>query len=398
MSNLRELVLSCVAAIGLLASCSFGKDESLPTYDVKRTAYEDVLIVEGHTESVNSLNINCPPRVGGTIIRIVENGTKVKKGDVVCVIEDPNLAESCERLALDLESARAEVEKLQASQQLEFALLEAHVKNIEAEAILAESDSIQMLYMSPAERRTKALQLERAGIERDLLYKKMEAAKVMQEMDLVRVEKRIKRVERRLEGERRKLESLTLTAPCDGIAVRGRRWPWSDVTWNIGDHVNDGRTVVALPDFRQLKVLFYAQETEYKRLHMGDSVMFTFDALPENRGWGRIVKMASVGQERTEGSQLKTFEVEVSVDSLGTPVEPGLSTRCHIYMKHIPDMIVVPTISVFERDSLKVVYVQKGQKYEEREVTLGIGSPKMTIITSGLYEGEKIALIRPKGY
>ena len=99
MSNLRELVLSCVAAIGLLASCSFGKDESLPTYDVKRTAYEDVLIVEGHTESVNSLNINCPPRVGGTIIRIVENGTKVKKGDVVCVIEDPNLAESCERLA-----------------------------------------------------------------------------------------------------------------------------------------------------------------------------------------------------------------------------------------------------------------------------------------------------------
>ena len=353
MSTLKSLVLSCVAAIGLLASCSFGKNETLPTYAVKRMDYEDVLVVEGYTETVNSLNINCPPRVGGTIVYIVENGTEVKRGDVVCIIEDVNLAENCERLALDLESARAEVE---------------------------------------------ILQLERAGIERDLLYKKIEAAKVMQEMDLVRVEKRIKRMERRLEGERRKLESLTLTAPCDGIAVRGRRWHWSDVMWNIGDHVNDGRTVVALPDFRQLKVLFHAQETEYKRLYMGDSVMFTFDALPENRGWGRIVKIASMGQERTEGSQVKTFEVEVSVDSLRTPVEPGLSTRCHIYMKHISDVIVVPTISVFERDSLKVVYVQTGQKYEERLVELGIGSPKMTIIADGLREGEQIALIKPKGF
>ena len=133
-------------------------------------------------------------------------------------------------------------------------------------------------------------------------------------------------------------------------------------------------------------------------MQLGDSVMYTFDALPMNRGWGHIVKMASVGQTRTEGSQVKTFEVEVSVDSLSASAEPGLSTRCHIYVKHIPDTIVVPTIGIFERDSLKVVYVKKERKYEEREVTLGIGSPKMTVVANGLKEGEQIALIKPKGY
>ena len=393
----RELVLSCIVAIGLFASCSFSEGEALPGYVIKRVAYEDILIVEGYTVPVNSVNINCPPHVNGTIVHIVENGTEVKKGDVVCVIEDANLAESCERLALDLESAIAEVEKLEASQQLEYALLEAQLENNEAETILAESDSIQMLYMSPTERRTKALQLERASIERARLIKKVDVTKVMQEVDLVRAEKRIKRVERRLEDERKKMESLTLKAPSDGIAVRGRRWHWSDVTWNIGDNVRDGRTIVSLPDLREVKVLFHAQETEYKRLQLGDSVIYTFDAFPENCGWGRITKMASVGQTRTEGSQVKTFEVEVSVDSLLAPVEPGLSVRCHIYDKHIPDTIVVPTISIFERDSLKVVYVQKGRKYEEREVTLGIGSPKVTVIAGGLHEGERIALMKPKG-
>ena len=61
-------------------------------------------------------------------------------------------------------------------------------------------------------------------------------------------------------------------------------------------------------------------------------------------------------------------------------------------------MVVVPTVGIFERDSLKVVYVQKERKYEERAVVLGVGSPKMTIITDGLSEGEKIALIKPKGF
>ena len=65
-------------------------------------------------------------------------------------------------------------------------------------------------------------------------------------------------------------------------------------------------------------------------------------------------------------------------------------------MEHIEDKIVVPTISVFDKDSLKVVYVKKGRKYEPREVKLGIGSPKMTIIDNGLEPGEQIALIRPK--
>ena len=395
----RAFVLAFVLAMGcLLASCSSDKGRGVPLYDVERDDFAEVLVVEGHTETVNSVNINCPPHVRGTIVRIVENGAEVKRGDTVCVIEDVGLAENCERLTIDLESAHAELEKLQASQQLEAALIEAQVKNNEAEAILAESDSIQMLYMSPVERRTKLLQLERASVEHNRLLKKMEFTKVIQQMDLVRIEKRIKLLERRLEGERKKLESLTLIAPSNGIAMRGRRWPWSDVTWNIGDEVRDGRTVVALPDLSAVKVVFYAQETEYKRLQMGDSVMYTFDASPANRAWGRIAKMASVGKERTEGSKVKTFEVEASVDSILSLAEPGLSTRCHIYLEHIPDTIVVPSISIFDRDSIKVVYVKKEHRYEERPVVLGVGSPQMTIIASGLHEGEQIALIKPKGY
>ena len=397
MFDSRRMMLSCVAAISLaFASCSSGIEGKLPSYAVERRAYEDVLVMEGHTESVNSVNIHCPPNVDGAIVNIVENGTYVKKGDVVCIIEDMNVANNYDRLLLDLESAYADLEKLKASQRLDSALLDAQVRNNDAETMLAGFDSLQMFYMSPTDRKTKELQLERAAIERTRLLKKVESTKVMQKIDLMRMEKHIAWVKRNLDAEQKKMESLTIRSPKDGLAVRGRRWPWSDETWSIGDNVWNGRVVVTLPDFEDMKVILYAQETEYKRLQMGDSVMYTFDAMPENRGWGRITKLASVGQTRTSGSQVKTFEIEASVDSLLAPVEPGLSVRCHIYIKHIPDTIVIPTISIFDKDSLKVIYVQKGRKYEEREVTLGVGSPKMTIIADGLREGECIALIKPR--
>ena len=396
LDNIRK-VLACVISIGLtLAACSPNGSSTSATYEIKRCDYEDILIIEGYTESVNSVNINCPPDVDGTIISIVETGTYVKQGEVVCVIEDVNIADDYERLKLDLESAYAELEKLKASQQLETALLEAQVKNNDAEALLADFDSLQMLYMSPAERRTKELQLERAAIERARLMKKVDASKVMQEIDVMRIEKNIERIKRNIDDEQKKLESLSIRAPRDGIAIRAKRWPWSSATWTIGDNVWNGRTIITLPDFDEMKVIFHAKETEYKRLQIGDSIMYTFDAMPQNRAWGHITKMASIGQTRTEGSQVKTFEIEATIDSLLSPVEPGLSSRCHIYLRHIPDTIVVPTISIFDKDSLKVVYVQKGRKHEERIVTLGLSSPKTTIVSEGLKEGETISLIKPQ--
>lgn len=399
MLTYRSMKPWLVVAVGLcVLACSPDKGGTLPLYTIEHMSYEDVLVMEGSTEPVNSVNINCPPQVDGTIVSIIENGTFVKEGDVVCVIEDANIANRCDQLELDLESAYAELEKLRASQRLDSALLEAQVRNIEAEALLAGFDTVQMQYMSPTERRIKEMQLERSNIERARLLKKVESTKVMHKIDVMRMEKHIEWVKRNLEMERQKEESLTMRATKNGIAVRGKRFPWSNETLNIGDNIWNGRVVVTLPDYEQMKVMLYVQETEYKRLQLGDSVMYTFDAMPENRGWGRVSKMASVGQTRIEGSQVKTFEIEASIDSLLVPIEPRMSVRCYIYLKHIPDTIVVPTISVFDKDSLKVVYVQKGRKYEEREVKLGIGSPKMTIIENGLNEGEQITLIKPKGF
>ena len=393
----KKIVQSCLTAIIGFAfiSCSSKNGEELTCYTVERGAFVDVLRVEGFTESLGSVTLTCPPDVDGSIEYLVENGTMVKKGDTLCIIEDLSIEERYDNLLIDLENSYADLESTKANAQLELAMLEAQVRTNEAETQIAGLDSVQLLYLSPTERRIKELQMEQSAIRRERLNKQVDKQKIIQQADIKKAESKISRIERRVESQRELLQSLILLAPRDGLAIRARRNPWTAQTWLVGDNVWNGRAVVTMPTIDSMKVLIYAQETEYKRIEVGDSVEYTFDAMPDNRAWGRITKLSPMGLKRTEGSEVKTFEVEASVDSVLHPLDPGLSANCRIFLQHVPDTLVVPTVCVYKRDSVDVVYVRKGKKYEERVVRLSITTPRSSVIADGVNEGEQITLIKP---
>lgn len=393
----KNIVQSCLTAIIGIAfiSCSSKNGEGFTYYTVERDAFVDVLRVEGFTESLGSVILTCPPDVDGSIEYLIESGTMVKKGDTLCIIEDLSIEERYDNLLIDLENSYADLEATKANAQLELAMLEAQVRTNEAETQIAGLDSVQLLYLSPTERRIKELQMEQSVIRRERLYKQVDKQKIIQQADIKKAESKISRIERRVESQRELLQSLILLAPRDGLAIRARRNPWTAQTWLVGDNVWNGRAVVTMPTIDSMKVLIYAQETEYKRIEVGDSVEYSFDAMPYNRAWGRITKLSPMGLKRTEGSEVKTFEVEASVDSVLQPLDPGLSANCRIFLQHVPDTLVVPTVCVYKRDSVDVVYVRKGKKYEERVVRLSITTPRSSVIADGVNEGEQITLIKP---
>jgi len=393
----KKILLSLLIAVmgAVFASCSSGAGSNLALFTLQRVAFDDVLLVEGFTESVGSVSLTCPQGADGSIEFLVENGTMVKKGDTLCVIEDVRIEEQYDNWLLSLENSYADLEATKANARMEIALLEAQVKVNDAETQIAGLDSIQLLYLSPTDRRIKELQMEQAAIRRARLTKQLDAQKVILQADIKKIESQISQRERRLDKQRKLMESLIIRAPKDGLAIRARRWPWSSETWNVGDNVWNGRAVVTMPTIDSMKVLIYAQETVYKRIEVGDSVEYTFDAMPNNRAWGRITKLSPMGLKRTEGSEVKTFEVEASVDSLLHPLDPGLSVNCRIFLQHVADTLVIPTVCVYQRDSMNVVYVRKGKKYEEREVQLSITTPRSSVVAGGVGEGEQITLIKP---
>jgi multidrug efflux pump subunit AcrA (membrane-fusion protein) len=327
----------------------------------------------------------------------LENGTHVKAGDTVCIIDAPEAETEYDERKKRLESRLAELKKLTANQELERALLEANIRSSEAEAILAEYDSAQMQYMSPTARRIQELQLERAALSRSRYQRQLDAQDVMDKAEVMRLKSRIARDRRRLADAKKVVDSRVVLAPSDGIFVRGRAPWWGREEHVVGTTLRGRMLVGTLPDVSKMKVNLQIPEAEYKRISEGDTVEYIFDAMPDNKGWGRIVKLATVGKERTQGSPVKVFDVEASVDSVRQPLAPGISAICRIYMQRKPNALVVPNVCIHQVDSQKkVVYVKNRFSFKEREVTLGLSSQKETIVTEGLSEGDVISLLKPK--
>ena len=136
-----------------------------------------------------------------------------------------------------------------------------------------------------------------------------------------------------------------------------------------------------------------AAESDYKLINR-DSVTYTFDAMPRNKGYGKVMK-APVGQPIKEGSKVKIFEVETSIEQVDEIPKPAYSAQCRIYLKTIPDTLVIPQVAIFEEDSIQMVYVKKRKHFEKRQIKTGTSSLKSAVVAEGLKEKEIISLSKP---
>jgi len=357
-------------------------------------AFSDELVVEGTVEAVRSTALSCPGQVEGTIIFIIDDGSIVETGDTLCILENRELSSNYEQLLQRLEQTKAEYAKSEANLNLQYALLEAQVKNNEAQTSITNLDSAQLQYASLVQQKITTLQLKRAMIEKNRYEKKLEFLKTINEFELKKILLQITRVENRVTDIKSQLEELYIKAPHSGLALRSRS-PYTGEKLVAGDNVWSGISVVLMPDQSQMKVIMNVSESDYKRIKVNDRIRYSFSSNPSNSANGKITIKAPVGIPVKDESKVKFFEITASVDSFHVIPEPGISASCTIILTEIPDTIVVPQLAIFDDDSIKVVFVSDHRKFEKREILMGENTPKEAVIIAGLKGDEILSLVRP---
>ena len=376
------------------SSCSADKDKDVPTFTVKHANFENSLTVDGFAVPVRTSAAICPPNTQGTITYLIDDGTYVHEGDTVCKIEFQELQTDYEDQLIELENAKAELNITKANLNMQYALLEAQVENNNANTKIAQLDSLQLIYSPPNIRKIKELELKRAAIQKRQYDNKLRALDVINKSEIKRGELRISRITKRLLTMKERLNALTVKAPKSGLAILGINYA-TDLKNKVGDRVWSNMLIASIPELSKMKVRIRASETDYKYINVNDSVVYTFDAMPENKAWGKILIKSPIGNPYRRGSKVKLFEIEASIDSALSIPSPGFTANCHIILKEIKDTLVVPQVAVFDEDSLKVVYVKNKNGFEMRQVATGLSSSKDVIITSGLKENDVVALTKP---
>ncbi len=97
------------------SSCNLKHKEDPFTHAVSNTYFENSILIEGLVEPIEFTTLACPGNVDGIVTFLIDNGTHVNEGDVVCIIEDNNQQNNHDNLEISLENAVAELSKVNAS-------------------------------------------------------------------------------------------------------------------------------------------------------------------------------------------------------------------------------------------------------------------------------------------
>lgn len=385
-----------MAAALVLLSCR-GDDEASSSLlaRVERRDFREELATVGTAYSANTVTLAVGHNTNGKVAFAVENGIDVKKGDTLCIVESTGLAQEMDNLLTMKKNAEAELVKTEATYAMERAVMEAHVATGAAEAQISALDSLQLEFSPVLQRRISELNLRKASIERERYTRQMRVQEVIHRVDVQRIHTFIAALGRRIADMQERIDALTVTAPADGIALLADAPADRRRRLTIGDEVWERCPLVVMPDLSHMEVLIEAPENEYKRMDVGDSVRFTFSAIPDSVAWGHIVRKLPVGKDVGAG-KVKMFDVTASIDSSGVVVMPQSTTQCVVCLRELKDTLVVPAVCVYDRDSLKVVYVHRpGGMAEERVVTVAAASTNEVVIADGVSEGEQLWMLKP---
>lgn len=379
----------------VVSACGNRGDSQSFSTKVERGDFQEWLSLEGSVEAVNATSINCPRVYDAVVLYIAEDGSFIQAGDTVCILESNRLKEQYERSLTNLEIFEAEYNKGVADLDLSMTLLEAQVRNNEAQTQISNLDSLQLEYSSPSQRKITELQLKRSRIEKRKLESKLKYLRIINQTELRKMQIYINQMKSQVSSLEKELQSLVMLAPKAGLVLLGES-PSTDGRLQVGEEIYPNALIASIPEMDQMQVRIQAKEAEVKRLELGQRVDFTFDGMPDSRAQGLIRMIAPVGTPMRGNKSIKLYDVVASIDTASTLPKPGLSAMAQVYLQLEPDTVFVPQLAIFIEDSSRFVYVREGNGYIRQEVQLGLQSSKQAIISGGLKGSETISLIKPK--
>jgi HlyD family secretion protein len=183
-----------------------------------------------------------------------------------------------------------------------------------------------------------------------------------------------------------KVRNGHITAPSDGTLY--------SLPVKAGDYVRVGDLLAEMADLRKVRVRAFIDEPELGALEPNQPVKITWDALP-NRVW--LGKTETIPKQVVARGTRSVGELLCTVDNDKLELLPNINVNVRINSHERDNVLAIPRGAVEAEGNQRFVYVVKqGEfaktKLEKREIHVGIADSTNYEVTSGLQQGEMVAL------
>jgi RND family efflux transporter MFP subunit len=297
-------------------------------------------------------------KVAGYVKQInVDVGDHAKAGDVLATLEIPELQD-------DLKKAEAAV--LTADQEVKS-----------SEASFEETNQIDT--------RLQAAGKEAPGLiaqqELDTAAAKNRASAA----DLQAAKQRVVEAQANADQVRSMFAYSTITAPFDGVVTK--RYADTGALIQAGTASNtQAMPLVSFAELARLRLEFPVPESAVAYVRVGNPVEVTVVSSGKTFP-GTVSRFAQKVDTDT-----RTMLTEVDVGNPDYLYTPGMYATVRLILSEKKDALAVPIQCVSTGDKSTVLVLDKDHKVKEQEVTLGLETPTMAEILSGLDKGDLVVV------
>jgi Cu(I)/Ag(I) efflux system membrane fusion protein len=161
----------------------------------------------------------------------------------------------------------------------------------------------------------------------------------------------------------------------------------------LGDYVKEGSELFEVIDLSRVWIMFDAYESDLPWIGIGDRVSYTVQSLPGTSFEGKVNYIDPFIHPTT-----RVAKVRVNKNNPGLSLKPEMFVNGSVESRIAEDgnEILIPKSSILWTGKRAVVYVKVPDReqpsFKYREIDLGPESGNFYVVSSGLAEGEEIAV------
>jgi len=304
-------------------------------------------------------------KVTGRLVWLgVEEGSRVKKGEVVARLESQDVEAAKTQAAANLETARFNLENARAE------LADAALNLNRSKELVDKNFIARGEYDTSVARHKKAVAAVNAA---ESVIRANEAA---------------------LESAGIQLEYTLIRAPFDAVVLT-KNADIGDIVTPFSASVESKAAVVTIADMDSLQVQADVSESSLGQVKIGQPCEIQLDALPNKRLRGAVHMIVPTGDRSKAAVMVKIRFVDWDHRIL-----PEMSAKVSFLSKPVSKMDQVPRTAVNQkalvaRGEGKAVFLVKGDRAEETSVRTGAQIGDMVEVLIGLKAGDQVVLEPP---
>jgi len=428
-------------------------DSELLTQAVERETVPLVISANGTVDAERSINLS-PESSGVVKTLLVEEGDRVRQGQVIALMDDSNLRgellqmqgqlaqqeanlakliagdrpEDIARAEAQLAEAEASLRELQAgNRNQDIAQAEARLRR--AQATLQQRETsfgrYESLYRQGAVSREEldqrradrgvaradvreaeeSLALQRAGTRSEQISQA--AARVEQQRqtvataqagnrteDIAQARAQVQSAEGTLQTIEARLADTEVTAPFEGVInqIYAELGSFVSPSTSGGSTESSSSSSILLLSSVRNEVVVNLPESQIAKVDLGQPIVIKADAFPGEQFTGEVEHIAA---QATVSQNVTSFEVRISLDlPEAEKLRIGMNVEAQFEIGRLENALLVPNAAVVRGPEGEGVYILEGDEPVFQIIQTGETAEGKTEIKSGL-DGDEQVLISP---